>query len=198
MKKILLAVAAAALMAIGAQAGETEEISEYSFTGMEHYVGITANINQTSERLSDIDFGGYGGNEFTNAGFGIVAGKKLMQRDHIDVFVEGRIQKSFLMDEGENIGTSSYALYLKPQFTVFKHINLYGLLGVNMMKFEERNHKVTITKSSPAAGVGIQMNARSNLAFILDAIWSGTDAQLNIFQEPVTHATLNVGVLYRF
>ena len=204
MKKILLAL----LLTAGLYAGETiyevddglvyTKVDATGFVGYDYYVGALGSINQTSKRMSEMSFLGQGGNEFTNAGLGLNAAVKLIEYDNVDTYIEARVLKSFFMEESEYIDTESWGIYLKPKFTIFEHVNLYGLLGVAHVTYTATKSGADFSGSGVSGGIGVEIDGREDIGFTVDYVVTGDSVNLSILGGESIHSAITVGVIYRF
>jgi len=197
MKKILLGAVLAALMAIGASAGDASTMTKEAVS--DHYVGLVINTSNSSARMDELDVDGDGLPEFTTTGFGIIGGKKVLERDHMKLYVEGRLLRGYTNENtAEDVTVTSLNLFLRPQFTLLQHVNVFGLVGTNTVKFEDTYRRLDVTSTGFAAGFGIQANIKENFAITYDAVWSNVEEKMDIFRNPEYTPAHSISFLYRF
>jgi len=128
--------------------------------------------------------------------------------------IEGRITKSFW--EKSFADSTRYSIFTKPQYNIYKDINIYGLLGLGQLTIEGHNgevpaHENMIGKDiyndiSFQWGLGINTDISKDFSLFMDYTSLIKDGEIdstlygydsNVYQELSADA-INIGITYRF
>jgi len=215
MKKLIIT-----LILIGfANAGGYIESSEPQTT--DEYVSADTNISRDGymPRLiatDELKSGFYGGlglslSALSANGYPSLLSSKSGNNRMIDLsFVAGYNFNKYLSAESRaylsaayngDVDFKSVALFLKPQYEVYKNVDLYSLIGVGRIMANNINDsKLKVGKTTMQVGVGADYKLKDNFKIFADYIYQGRDGKAKYNNAPaiIKSSAITTGITYDF
>ena len=158
-------------------------------------------------------------NQDNIGGLSLILGYRNLFDDYINnkklsLNIEGRISKSFW--EEDFAKSMRYSIFVKPQYNIYKSMNIYGLLGFGKLKIKGHNghtpaHQNVIDKTiyndtSFQWGIGINTNIYQHFSLFIDYTSLTNNAKIDstlYFYNPKVYKKLssdsvNIGLNYKF
>ena len=100
-----------------------------------------------------------------------------------------------------DVDFKSWGLYLKPQYEVYKDLQLYSLIGFGKVSANNINDdKLKVSKTTPQVGVGANYKLKNNFKVFADYTYLGKDskAKYNNAAAIIKSSAVTTGITYDF
>ncbi len=112
---------------------------------------------------------------------------------------ESRVSTSAAYDEG--VDFSTWSIFVKPKYEVYKDMNLYSLIGIGGFDGKSINSKKLKTKTTNLhLGVGADYKLGNNFKIFADYVYMGEDSKAKIYniKGKAKASALTTGITYDF
>jgi len=100
-----------------------------------------------------------------------------------------------------DVDFKSWGLYLKPQYEVYKDLQLYSLIGFGKVSAKNTNDdRLKVSKTTPQVGVGANYKLKNNFKVFADYTYLGKDskAKYNNAAAIIKSSAVTTGITYDF
>jgi opacity protein-like surface antigen len=100
-----------------------------------------------------------------------------------------------------DVDFKSWGLYLKPQYEVYKDLQLYSLIGFGKVSAKNINDdKLKVSKTTPQVGVGANYKLKNNFKVFADYTYLGKDSKAKYNNAPsvIKSSAVTTGITYDF
>lgn len=190
MKKILAALVATITMAFSG--GNIAPVTQVTPDTTDFYAGIGFGAGWTY-RTGDWDFSSDTDGSVVDPMIGARLGYTFYRYDAFEAAIEGRIMSTFNADD---VDTTVYNVFVKPEYWFTPEIGVYGLLGYGYTRWnagEDAAHK-----SGFAGGLGAEYQFTKNVSVSADWVTNVWDRDVAEFDEKVNQDVVTLWVNYNF